>query len=158
MRKIIFNASPQPKADNLIPDNNLNLEQIATVLISSEAADFPIENAFTNDTPSGWKAGTPGIQTIRLVFDELIDVSRIILVFEEKLNQRTQEFTLKWSCDNDVFNEIVRQQYHFSPPDTITEIEDYRVKLSAIKSLELILTPDISNRDMIANLLKLHVY
>jgi len=49
-----------------------------------------------------------------------------------------QEFVLRWSSDNgNSFREIVRQQWNFSPPDSIREAEDYAVELSEVTTLEL---------------------
>jgi hypothetical protein len=42
------------------------------------------------------------------------------------------------------FREIVRQQWNFSPPNTTREVEEYRVELSGVNVLELIIVPDIS--------------
>jgi hypothetical protein len=40
----------------------------------------------------GWRAASPGTQTIRLIFDEPQKLRCIWLVFEESENTRTQEF------------------------------------------------------------------
>jgi hypothetical protein len=40
--------------------------------------------------------------------------------------------------------EIVRQQWNFSPPETVRELQEYHVELSDVTVLELIITPDIS--------------
>jgi hypothetical protein len=57
----------------------------------------------------------------------------------------TQEFLLRWSPDDGrSFREIVRQQWNFSPPDTIREVEEYRVDLSHVGILELVIVPDIN--------------
>ncbi|HET7207858.1 MAG TPA: hypothetical protein VFI95_14880 [Terriglobales bacterium] len=40
--------------------------------------------------------------------------------------------------------EIVRQQWNFSPPETISEVEIYKGELSHVTVLELKITPDIS--------------
>ena len=42
------------------------------------------------------------------------------------------------------FREIVRQQWNFSPPNTIREIEEYQVELSDVTVLELVIVPDRS--------------
>jgi hypothetical protein len=39
---------------------------------------------------------------------------------------------------------IVRQQWNFSPPKTIREIEEYQVELSDVTVLELVIVPDTS--------------
>jgi hypothetical protein len=52
---------------------------------------------------------------------------------------------LRWSTDGgSSVKEIVRQQWNFSPPKSIREVEDYQVDLSNVILLELIITPDIS--------------
>jgi hypothetical protein len=66
-------------------------------------------------------------------------------VFEETQLERTQEFVLRWSPDGGrSLREIVRQQWTFSPPSTIREVEEYRVDLSGVAILELVIVPDIS--------------
>jgi hypothetical protein len=93
----------------------------------------------------GWRASKPGTQTVRLVFDEPQSLKRIALVFEENDTRRTQEFVLRWSADGgQSFREIVRQQWNFSPPETVRELQEYQVELSDVTVLELIITPDIS--------------
>jgi hypothetical protein len=93
----------------------------------------------------GWRAADSGTQTIRLIFDEPQKLTRISLLFEESETERTQEFVLRWSPDGGrSFREIVRQQWNFSPPNTIREVEEYRVELSDVTVLELVIVPDIS--------------
>ena len=66
-------------------------------------------------------------------------------MFHEDKQQRTQEFLLRWSSDGGRSSrKIVRQQYNFSPPDNIREIEDYEVDLVGLRVLEIIIFPDIS--------------
>ena len=106
----------------------------------------------------GWRAADPGSQTIRLIFDEPQELRRISLIFEENELKRTQEFVLRWSPDGGrSFREIVRQQWNFSPPDTVREVEEYQVELSDVTVLELILVPDISRGAARASLKSLRV-
>jgi hypothetical protein len=73
-------------------------------------------------------------------------------------NVGTQEFVLRWSSDNgNSFREIVRQQWNFSPPDSIREAEDYAVELSAVTALELIIVPDKNGGAARASLASLRV-
>lgn len=59
---------------------------------------------------------------------------------------RTQEFVLGWSPDGgDSVREIVRQQWNFSPPESMREVEKYRVELSGVTVLELVIVPDIAD-------------
>src|SRR3989449_9807561 len=93
----------------------------------------------------GWRSAEPGTQSMRLIFDEPQKLRRTLLVFEEHETTRTQEFVLRWSSDGGrSFREIVRQQWNFSPPQTVRELQVYEVELSDLTVLELILTPDIS--------------
>src|SRR5207244_6980753 len=47
-----------------------------------------------------------------------------------------------WSPDGGrSFREIVRQQWNFSPPKTIREMEEYQVELSDVTILELVIVP-----------------
>jgi hypothetical protein len=65
-------------------------------------------------------------------------------VFEETGTKRTQEFLLRLSPDRQgSFRDIVRQQWNFSSPESIREVEEYRVELLDVTVLELIITPDI---------------
>jgi hypothetical protein len=51
---------------------------------------------------------------------------------------------LRWSSDpGSAFNEIVRQQWNFSPPQSVREAEEYQVELSNVAVLELVIKPDI---------------
>jgi hypothetical protein len=80
-----------------------------------------------------------------LVFDQSQRLRRISLVFEERETARTQEFVLRWSPDGGaLFLEIVRQQWNFSPPETVREDEEYQVELSNVTVLELIIVPNMS--------------
>src|ERR1051326_3531894 len=38
----------------------------------------------------------------------------------------------------------VRQQWNFSPPETIREVEDYRAELASITALDLIIVPNVN--------------
>jgi hypothetical protein len=123
----------------------LDLERAAAVEVTSEEENFPVESALLSGDTPGWRAAIPGIQTIRLLFDQPQKLRRISLVFEEHETTRTQEFVLRWSSDRGrSFREIVRQQWNFSPPQTVRELQEYGVELSDITVLELIITPDIS--------------
>src|SRR5215472_2684876 len=77
----------------------LDLERTASVEITSEDNAFPIEAALLGQDKRGWRAAEPGVQTIRLIFDEPQKLRRVSIVFEETETKRTQEFTLRWSPD-----------------------------------------------------------
>jgi hypothetical protein len=136
-----------PTSETVRPHDEgwLDLKRAATVEVTSEEENFPIECALASEENRGWRAAIPGTQKIRLLFDQPQRLRRISLVFEEHETMRTQEFVLRWSSDGGrSFREIVRQQWDFSPPQTVRELEVYEVELSDITVLELIITPDIS--------------
>ena len=106
----------------------LDVERGAIVEFTSEDKDGPVESAFVSGEGHGWRAATTGKQTIRLVFDLPQTIKCISLVFEENDTTRTQEFVLRWSDNGgDAMKEIVRQRWNFSPPESIREVEKYRV-------------------------------
>ena len=137
--------SPTPTSDPHFGQAWLDLNRTAVVEVTSEENGYPIESALLEAESPGWRAANPGPQTIRLVFDEPQKLRRIWLAFEDSENTRTQEFVLRWSpAIGNSFREIVRQQWNFSSPGSVREIEDYAVELSAVKVLELIIVPDQS--------------
>ena len=128
------------------------------VEITSEDKDYPVESAFAPGDAQGWRAAEAGAQTIRLVFDQPQRLKRISVVFEEKEITRTQEFVLRWSADGgNSFREIVRQQWNFSPPETIREVEEYQVELASVTVLELIIVPNVSGGSARASLKSLRL-
>ena len=85
-----------------------------------------------------WEPNDPAI------FDQPQRLRRISLVFEERETARTQEFVLRWSTEGgSSVREIVRQQWNFSPPGSVREIEEYQVDLPGVGVLELIINPNI---------------
>ncbi len=156
MRKRLITPIPQdaPPRD----EGWLDLDGAAVVEVTSEEKDYPVESALVSGEMRGWRAASPGTQTIRLLFDQPQRLSRISLVFEETETERTQEFVLRWSPDGGrSFREIVRQQWNFSPLSTIREVEDYRVDLSDVTVLELVIVPDISRGTARASLKNLRL-
>jgi hypothetical protein len=121
----------------------LDVDSAALVEVTSEENGYPIESALQGGETQGWRAAHSGTQTIRLIFDKPQYLRRIWLDFKDSENTRTQEFVLRWSPDGGAsFREIVRQQWNFSPPDSVREVEDYAVELSAVTALELVIEPD----------------
>lgn len=152
MRKSII--SEESKASRSVKETAwLDIENLASVELTSEDKAYPIEGAFSSSDGSGWRAQHPGKQTIRLLFDKPCNIRRIHLVFQEEQHQRTQEFLLRWSSGDDAaFRDVVRQQYNFSPPENSREVEDYLVELDGVIRLELSIVPDISGGDAHASL------
>src|ERR1700757_3648840 len=138
MRKQLIPPTPATVRPQV--DNWLDLESVARVEVSSEDESFPIESALVSGEPRGWRAAMAGTQTIRLVFDQPQRLRRISLVFEEHETRRTQEFVFRSSsAGGRSFREIVRQQWNFSPPQTVREVQAYEVELSDITVLQLVI-------------------
>jgi len=156
MRKRILAQVQQ----TLPPPNQdwLNVEGLAEVEITSEDAAHPIESALLPDQASGWRAAVPGRQTIRLFFNHPQRLRRIWMNFVEPAAERTQEYVVRWSPDSgQSFQEIVRQQWNFSPQGTTNETEDHHVDLQAVTVLELTIIPDISGGSEFASLAQLRL-
>lgn len=131
----------------------LDLEQIATVEVTSEDPSFPIESVFDSRGGPGWRASQKGEQQIRIIFDEPKSLRRIQLRFDETESERTQEFTISWSsAAGGPSKEIVRQQFNFSPAGSTTEMEDYTIDLEDVSVLELAIRPDLNRREAVASL------
>jgi len=143
MRKNLIAPIPQSAP---VPDEGwLDLEPAAVVEVTSETKEYPVEFALVAGETRGWRAADSGTQAIRLIFDQPQRLTRIALVFEENEAERTQEFVLRWSPDSGrSFREIVRQQWNFSPPNAVREVEEFHVELSNVTTLELVIVPDIS--------------
>jgi hypothetical protein len=156
MRKRLISATPRERVPS--DSGGLDLANLGMVEITSEDEAYPIECALQLDERRGWRAAEPGLQVIRLLFDHPQRLKRIWLVFEESENQRTQEFVLRWSPDHGrSFQEIVRQQWNFSPPGTARENEDYTVDLSDVTVGELRILPDQSGGEARASLASLRL-
>ncbi len=144
MRKRIITQDTQHDPSSKAEDW-LDVENLAQAELTSEDATHPIESALKPGAGSGWRASETGQQTVRLLFDTPLRIKRIHLEFLEPAQQRTQEFLLQWSSDQGrSFQEIVRQQFNFSPPAATREIEDYDVDIAEMTVLEIRISPDIS--------------
>jgi hypothetical protein len=155
MRKKILRIPP------IVPGQDqdwLDVNKAASVEVSSEDENYPIEFALLGNENRGWRAIEPGSQTIRLIFDTPQRLRSIRLAFEDRETSRTQEFVLRWSADvGQPFREIVRQQWNFSSPGGVREEEDYAVDLVEVGVLELIITPDKSGGEARASLAEMRL-
>jgi hypothetical protein len=154
-KRLISNRAHEPSA---LRTDWLELTQAAQVEVTSEADGYPIEGALLPDQERGWRAATPGTQIIRLLFDEPQHIGTIRLVFKEKQHARTQEFLLRWLPQGTgSWRDVVRQQWNFSPPETLEEREEYSLNLTSAAALELSIIPDISQQGMLASLEELQL-
>jgi hypothetical protein len=155
MRKHV--GTPPQVGPASAPPEWFDLESLARVEVTSEHPDHPVEQALALDGSGEWRAGGPGAQTLRALFDKPQAIRRIRLHFEEFAVARTQEFLLRWSGDGVSFREIVRQQWNFSPEGARQELEDYDLGLTSVAALELRIIPDINGGNAIAALRQLRL-
>jgi hypothetical protein len=136
----------------------LDIGNLGEVEVTSEDDSFPIESAILPGAKGGWRAARAGEQTIGIVFDQPQTLTRIFVIFEEHESARSHQFVLRWTQGiGELYREIVRQQWNFSPPVTVREVEDYRVQLSNVKKLELVIQPDIAAGKAVASLMQLRL-
>ena len=152
MRKRVLGSTQLPR-DAADGHEWLKLQDIAEVQVTSEAEGYPIETVVNFGAGPGWRAASPGIQRIRLVFDQPQSIRRMRLQFNESDVARTQEFTVRWSGRPDEpLKEVVRQQWNFSPDDSTAESEDYAIDLKGASVLELTIDPDRGAGEALAKL------
>ena len=155
MRKRLMSCSP----DRIrLEQEWLEVERLAEVELSSEDSAHPIESALLPGSTSGWRAAEPGVQTIRFQFDHPQELRRIWISCLEPELERTQEYVLRWSSDHGrSYHDIVRQQWNFSPPNATNEVEDHKVAIPAVTTLELRIKPDISGGPAFASLAQMRL-
>jgi hypothetical protein len=142
-KRIIDQSHPAPTARE---PGELDLTAIATALVTSEAPDHPVENAFDGTAGAGgsrWLAAAPGEQTLILQFDAPQLIRRIHLEVQEHDAARTQELAVSVSSDGGrAYRELFRQEYNFSPPHTTCEREDWSTTAAGTTHLRLSIKPD----------------
>jgi hypothetical protein len=142
MRKRVLDSTPPP-GDTTDNSEWLKVQDLADVEVTSEAEGYPVETVFNFGAGPGWRAASPGIQRIGLVFDQPQSIRRMHLQFNEPKVARTQEFTVRWAGRPDeLLKEVVRQQWNFSPDGSTVESEDYAIDLKGVSILELTIDPD----------------
>jgi hypothetical protein len=148
-----------PFDNEALPSGCLDLQQIATVEITSENPDYPVEAALLPGHSHGWQAGEPGKQTIRLLFKQPQAIRGIQLEFLESAISRTQEYVIRASSDHgQSFVEVVRQQWNFHPQGGTVESEQHVVDLPSVNIIDLNIIPDISDVSVFASLEKLRLF
>ena len=156
LRKLIIN--PHPAAPDATT-GEIDIAAVATVLVTSEVPDHPIDLAFDpHRGPGGtrWIAGDPGEQSVILAFDAPQTIRHILLEIEEPEVARTQELQLSLSCDGGrTYRELLRQEYNFSPAGTTFEREDWAVTAESVTHLRLVIKPDKGSKTCLATLTSL---
>jgi hypothetical protein len=156
LRKHIVKAPPS----HPVPQpGEIDIAATATVQVTSENPAHPIDNVFDHRRGPGgsrWVAEEQGEQTLLLVFDTPQSIHQIILEVEELEVSRTQELGLSVSHDGgQTYRELRRQEYHFSPPGTTFEREDWAVLAEGVSHLQLWMKPDKGGKPCWATLTSL---
>jgi hypothetical protein len=123
-----------------------DIAAVATVLVTSEDPDHPIDYVFDSQRGPGgsrWIAEQSGEQTLILAFDTPQTIRRVLVEIEEPDISRTQEMDVSISDDGgQTYRELVRQEYNFSPPGTTLEHEEWPIKADGVSHLRLRIKPD----------------
>ena len=139
--------------------NEIDIPAVATVLLTSEAPDHPVEYVFDSSRGPGgtrWVADQSGDQTLVLAFDSPQTIRKVSVEIEEREIDRTQELQLSISSDGGrSYREILRQEYTFSPPGTTFEKEEWTLNADAVTHLRLSIRPDKGGRPSRATLTSL---
>ena len=158
LRKHLLTASPLA---GVPPSGAKAIPAIATVWVTSEAVDAPIDHAFDQSRGPGgsrWVAAVPGEQQLILAFDTPQTIRTISLEIEEPEVSRTQVLHVSVSCDGgQTYQELRRQEYTFSPPGTTFEREEWAVKVEGVTHLQLVIMPDKGGQPYRATLTSLIV-
>ena len=140
----------------------IDVAAVATVLVTSEAHEHPVDHAFDHLTGPGgsrWVAGELGEQVLILAFDAPQAIHRVVLEVEELAVARTQELQLAVSADGGAtYRELVRQEYNFSPPGTTFEREDWTVAAMGVTHLRLLIKPDKGGKPCRASITSLGLW
>ena len=143
MRKQILT---EPSAFRIPRPEEKEIAAIATVWVTSETAEDPIDSAFDERRGPGgsrWVAGEPGEQRLILAFDHPQTLRTITVEVEEPEVSRTQELQVAVSTDGGLtFQELRRQEYTFSPPGTTFEREEWAIALGGVTHLQIVIIPD----------------
>ena len=157
LRKLILNdrsAAGAPRTD--LKD----IPALATVLVTSEAPEHPVDHLFdTSGGPGGtrWIAGADGEQTVVLAFDAPQSIRAIGIEAEEPSASRTNVLTVSLSADGGrTYQERIRQEFNFSPGTTF-EREEWSVPAERISHVRVVIRPDKGNAPHRATLTSLTV-
>lgn len=154
MRKeIVDSETLNPRSTT---NGELDIVNIATVQLTSEDSDHPIENVFKPQQGKGasyWLAASSGSQTITLVFDQPQAIGKIQLEIEELETSRSQVLQISVSHNGgQSFEKVLEQDYTFSPPGTTFEREDWTVNLEQVTHFRLKIQPDRDHHQCVAKL------
>ena len=146
MRKQII----KPASAAASTTGGLDVGAIATVLVTSEHSDHPVENVFDGQRGPGssrWIAEADGEQTFILAFDAPQNIRTVELEVEETTVSRTQDLQLAVSVDGGkTYRELLRQEFNFSPESSTFEREEWAINIKGVTHLRFQIKPDKGGR------------
>ena len=150
----------QPRVPHApIPVQEISIPDSATVLVTSEMPDHPIDCICDGQHGPGstrWIADEMGDQTVIVAFDTARTLRKVKLEVEEPDISRTQELALSISRDGgQTYREVLRQEYNFSPPGTTFEREEWRIPAEGVTNLWLWIRPDKGGKECRASITSL---
>jgi hypothetical protein len=161
LRKQIIPSPERDRPAALPASERLDVAALATVLVTSESREHPVDHLFDGrDGPGGtrWIAREDGEQTIIVAFDAPQRLHEVALETEETHAARTQVLTLALSRDGgESYQEILRQEFNFSPPGTTFERERWRVPADGVTHVRVTVQPDKGNAPARATLTSLAI-
>ena len=156
LRKLIIKPHPAtPDATR----GEIDIATVATVLVTSEAPEHPIDHVFDDHRGPGgtrWIAGEPGEQIVILAFDAPQTINQILLEVEEPEVTSNTGTPVGLSCDGGrTYRELLRQEFNFSPAGTTFEREKWTVSAQGVTHLRLVIKPDKGGKPCRATLTSL---
>jgi hypothetical protein len=125
-----------------------DISALATVLVTSEAPDHPVDHLFdASDGPGGtrWIAAADGEQTLVLAFDAPQTIRAVGIEAEERSASRTNVLTISLSDDGGrTYRERIRQEFNFSP-GTAFEREEWSIPAEGVTHVRIVIQPDKGN-------------
>lgn len=135
----------QPQVSAL-DEREITIASVATVFVTSEDADHPVDWAFNRPRGPGgtrWIAEQAGEQAIILAFDTPQTIRQVSLEVEEREVRRTQELAFSVSSDGGRhYRELRRQEFNFSPDGATFEREDWTISEPSVTHVRVTIKPD----------------
>ncbi len=150
-----------PRAEAASKADAKDIASIATVLVTSELPDHPVDHLFdARDGRGGtrWVAAADGEQAVIVAFDTPQAIREVSLEVEELDTSRTQALVLSLSRDGGrTYREVLRQEFTFSPPGTTFERESWTVPAEGVTHVRVVIQPDKGNAPRRATLTSLTI-
>ena len=142
LRKQILSDLPAGRAGT---SDVKDIPALATVLVTSEVPDHPVDHLFDGSNGPGgtrWIAAADGEQTLVLAFDAPQAIRAVGIEAEEPSATRTNVLTVSLSDDGGrTYRERVRQEFNFSP-GTAFEREEWSMPAERVTHIRIVVRPD----------------